>query len=120
MPESGGLRSNWDDPRDPAASLADLTLGRACPVCAAHERGRHMVSTAMVIGGDKFSGKAGDWADVKTEIVSTIANAGFSYMRLTSFLRMGSHLLSRTPNTFMFLLNDLTWMDPHVLPTNTI
>jgi hypothetical protein len=32
-----GLRSNWDEPRDPAALLADLTLGRACPARAAHQ-----------------------------------------------------------------------------------
>ena len=39
----------------------------------------------------------------------------------TSFLRIGSHLLSRTPNAFRFLLNDSsTLMDPHVPPTNTI
>jgi hypothetical protein len=30
----------------------------------------------MVIEGDKFSGKSGDWAEVKTEIVGTIENAG--------------------------------------------
>jgi hypothetical protein len=32
----------------------------------------------MVIGGDKFFGKPGDWADIKTESVSAIAAAGFS------------------------------------------
>jgi hypothetical protein len=31
-----------------------------------------------------------------------------SIRHLTSFLRMGSHLLSRTPNAFIFLLNDST------------
>jgi hypothetical protein len=28
----------------------------------------------------QFSGKPGDWADVKTEIVATIENAGYSYI----------------------------------------
>jgi hypothetical protein len=42
---------------------------------------------AMVIGGDKFSGKPGDWADVKTEIVSEIETAGYSYIT-----KMGAHL----------------------------
>ena len=32
----------------------------------------------MVIGGDKFCGNPAQWADVKTEIVSATANAGFS------------------------------------------
>ena len=32
----------------------------------------------MVIGGDKFCGNSAQWADVKTEIVSATANAGFS------------------------------------------
>ena len=36
--------------------------------------------SAMVIGGDKFSGKPGDWADIKTEIVSAIETAGYSYI----------------------------------------
>ncbi len=31
---------------------------------------------AMVIGGDQFSGKPGDWSDVKTEIET----AGYSYI----------------------------------------
>ena len=44
---------------------------------------------AMVIGGDKFSGKPGDWADVKTEIVSAIETAGFSYIT-----KMGAYLFS--------------------------
>ena len=44
---------------------------------------------AMVIGGDKFSGKPGDWADVKTEIVSAIETAGYSYIT-----KMGAHLFS--------------------------
>jgi hypothetical protein len=45
--------------------------------------------SAMVIGGDKFSGKPGDWADVKTEIVSAIETAGYSYIT-----KMGAHLFS--------------------------
>jgi hypothetical protein len=44
---------------------------------------------AMVIGGDKFSGKPGDWADVKTEIVSAIETVGYSYIT-----KMGAHLFS--------------------------
>ena len=44
---------------------------------------------AMVIGGDKFSGKPGDWADIKTEIVSAIETAGYSYIT-----KMGAHLFS--------------------------
>ena len=43
--------------------------------------------SAMVIGGDKFSGKPGDWADVKTEIVSAIETASYSYIT-----KMGAHL----------------------------
>jgi len=34
----------------------------------------------MVIGGDKFSGKSGDWADIKTEIVSAIETTSYSYI----------------------------------------
>ena len=34
----------------------------------------------IVVGGDKFSGKTAELADVKTEIVSAIANAVFSYI----------------------------------------
>jgi hypothetical protein len=47
----------------------------------------------MVIGGDEFSGKPGDWADVKTEIVSEIETAGYSYitkMRAYLFSAAGS------------------------------
>ena len=51
---------------------------------------------AMVIGGDKFSGKPGDWADVKTEIVAMIENAGYSYVTKngrhpSSSRRTGNH-----------------------------
>jgi hypothetical protein len=42
-----------------------------------------------VIGGDKFSGKPGDWADVKTEIVSAIEAAGYSYIT-----KMGAYLFN--------------------------
>ena len=50
----------------------------------------------MVIGGDKFSGKPGDWADVKTEIVAMIENAGYSYVTKngrhpSSSRRTGNH-----------------------------
>ena len=45
--------------------------------------------SALVIGGDKFSGKPGDWADIKTEIVSAIETASYSY-----FTKMGAHLFS--------------------------
>jgi hypothetical protein len=45
--------------------------------------------SAMVIAGDKFSGKPGDWADVKTEIVSAIETADYSYIT-----KMGAHLFS--------------------------
>ena len=44
---------------------------------------------AMVIGGDKFSGKPSDWADVKTEIVSAIEITCYSYIT-----KMGAHLFS--------------------------
>ena len=44
---------------------------------------------AMVIGGDKFSGKTSDWADVKTEIVSAIEITGYSYIT-----KMGADLFS--------------------------
>ena len=40
---------------------------------------------AMVIGGDQFSGKPGDWSDVKTEIET----AGYSYIT-----KMGAYLFS--------------------------
>jgi hypothetical protein len=43
----------------------------------------------MVIGGDRFSSKPGDWADVKTEIVSAIETAGYSYIT-----KMVAHLFS--------------------------
>jgi hypothetical protein len=50
-----------------------------------------MMITTMVIGGEKFSGKTGDWADVKTEYLSAITNAGFSYvMRWEEFKIAGS------------------------------
>lgn len=35
---------------------------------------------AVVIQGDKFSGSPRDWKDVKTEIVTVIANAGCTYV----------------------------------------
>ncbi len=41
---------------------------------------------AMVIGGDKFSGKPGDWADVKRDIVSSIETAGYSYIKMGTYL----------------------------------
>jgi hypothetical protein len=44
---------------------------------------------AMVIGGDKFSGKPGDWADVKPDMVSAIETAGYSYIT-----KMGAYLFS--------------------------
>jgi hypothetical protein len=62
------------EPWDPAASLVDLTLGRRAPKRASTPQ------RLELIGGDQFSGKSGDWADAKTKIVSTIANAVFSYI----------------------------------------
>jgi hypothetical protein len=44
---------------------------------------------AMVIAGDKFSGKPDGWADVKTEIVSVIETTSYSYIT-----KMGAHLFS--------------------------
>jgi hypothetical protein len=42
-----------------------------------------------MIGGDKFSGNPCDWTDVKTEIVSTIEGAGYSYIT-----KMGAYLFN--------------------------
>jgi hypothetical protein len=72
-----GLRHKWDEPRDPTASLADPTLRQTWPATRLH--GRHE-QNVIVVGGDKFSGKTAELADVKTEIVSAIANAVFSYI----------------------------------------
>jgi hypothetical protein len=60
------------------------------------QRARGVMMGAMVIGGDKFSGKPGDWADVKTEIVAMIENAGYSYVTKngrhpSSSRRTGNH-----------------------------
>ena len=57
---------------------------------------------AMVIGGDKFSGKRGDWSDVKTERVSTIENASYSYITkmgviLSHFAGFRQHGPLKTP-----------------------
>ena len=38
------------------------------------------METVMSIGREPFSGKHSEWADVKIECVSTIANAGYSYI----------------------------------------
>ena len=46
---------------------------------------------AMVIAGDKFSGKPDGWADVKTEIVSAIETARYSYIT-----KMGAYLFNVT------------------------
>jgi hypothetical protein len=51
---------------------------------------------AMVIGGYKVSGKSGDWADIKTESVSAIESAGYSYITkmgaiLFHFAGSGNH-----------------------------
>ena len=72
-----GLRYKWDEPRDPAASLADQTLRRRAAQTA------HTGSAALTtshrpptmagitgIGGEKFSGKPGDWPETKTEIIA--------------------------------------------------
>jgi hypothetical protein len=42
---------------------------------------------ANVIGGDRSSGRPGAWADVKTESLSAIEAAGYSY--ITLFLPWG-------------------------------
>jgi hypothetical protein len=42
---------------------------------------------ANVIGGDRSSGRPGAWADVKTESLSAIEAAGYSY--ITLFLMQG-------------------------------
>jgi len=63
----------------------------------------------MVIGGDKFFGKPGDWADIKTESVSAIAAAGYHRFSQTepfggmskALLGFGNpkpHLLSESQN----------------------
>jgi hypothetical protein len=79
-----GLCSNWDEPRDPAASLADPTLWQALLSSGAQSgslnRGRHdwrngdrrrqILRQARRLGGRQTS--------VKTEIVSAIETAGYS------------------------------------------
>ena len=85
-----GLRYKWDEPRDPAASLADQTLQRRAAQTA------HTGSAALTtshrpptmsgitgIGGDKFSGKPSDWPDTKTEIIGWLEACGYSYIAKT-------------------------------------
>ncbi len=55
-------------------SLAEAAVKR-CAVGGA-------MIVAMVIGGDKFSGKPGDWADVKREILSLIETNSYSYIKM--------------------------------------
>jgi hypothetical protein len=75
-PRDEGLRYKWDEPRDPANSLADPTLGRAC-----HEmRCENCVMATITIHGEKFTGNPRDWKDAKTEIVTAIANAGCTFV----------------------------------------
>jgi hypothetical protein len=69
----------------PLAGRPNSLAGAAVKRCAV---GGAMIG-AMVIGGDKFSGKPGDWADVKREIVSAIETAGYSYIT-----KMGAYLFS--------------------------
>ncbi len=73
-PRGEGLRSKWDEPRDPAASLADQTLRRRA--------GRNRALPAMAgitgIGGEKFSGKPGDWPETKTEIIAWLEANGYA------------------------------------------
>lgn len=74
-PREEGLHYNWDEPRDPAASLADPTLGRAWKRAA-----KKRAMAAITIHGEKFTGNPRDWKDAKTEIVTAIANAGCTFV----------------------------------------
>ncbi len=59
-----GLCFDWNVPRDPAYSLTDPnSLADAV-----------MIGTAMLIGGEKFSVKPGDRADVK--VIMATPNTG--------------------------------------------
>ena len=71
------LPESWVAGRPNSLTVAVV---KRCVVGCRHDR-------AMVIRGDKFSGKPGDWADVKTEIVSAIETASYSYIT-----KMGAHL----------------------------
>jgi hypothetical protein len=64
------------EPWDPAASLADPTLGRACHETRCEKR----AMTTITIHGEKFTGNPRDWKDAKTEIVTGIANAGCTFV----------------------------------------
>jgi hypothetical protein len=60
-PREEGLRYKWDEPRDPAASLADPTLGRVC-----HEkRCEKRAMDTITIHGEKFTGNPRDWKDAR-------------------------------------------------------
>jgi hypothetical protein len=84
------LSTKWDEPRDPAASLADQTLWRLAAKTAhtgsaastAAYRPPTMASITG-IGGDKFSGKPSDWPDTKTEIIGWLEGSGYSYIAKT-------------------------------------
>jgi hypothetical protein len=90
-PREEGLRSKWDEPRDPAASLADQTLRRRAAKKTAHtgsaaSTAAHRPPTMAGItgiGGDKFSGKPSDWPDTKTEIIGWLEACGYSYIAKT-------------------------------------
>jgi hypothetical protein len=89
-PREEGLRSKWDEPRDPAASLADQTLRRRAAKTAhtgsAASTAAHRPPTMAGItgiGGDKFSGKPSDWPDTKTEIIGWLEACGYSYIAKT-------------------------------------
>jgi hypothetical protein len=47
-PREEGLHYKWDEPRDPAASLADPTLGRACHETRCEKRA---MTTIVVVTG---------------------------------------------------------------------
>jgi hypothetical protein len=65
-----------DEPWDPAALLADPTLGRACYQTRCEKR----VMATITIHGEKFTGNPRDWKDAKTEIGTAIANAGCTFV----------------------------------------
>jgi hypothetical protein len=71
--------------------MADPTLWQApllsCARSGRLNRGRHDRRNGD--RRDKFSSKSSDWADVKTEIVSAIETACYSYIT-----KMGAHLFS--------------------------
>jgi hypothetical protein len=61
-----------------------------------------MIST-MVIGGDKFSGKPGDWADIKTEMSAIETPTSRKWVRIYSVqMDLATTVTSKTATVLQY------------------